>query len=429
MTDMDTWKKGTLGGLCTIEIGGTPSRSQPEYWDSAKDSSNRWVSIRDLNKRVISETAEYITDSGIRNSNVKRQRAGTVLLSFKLSIGRVAFAGCDIYTNEAIAGLCSDDLVPEFLFYGLQQWDLLKNVDQAIKGATLNKEKLKQIEFKYPDSLAHQTKISSILSKLDRAIEQTEAIIAKQQRIKTGLMQDLLTKGIDENGNLRSEATHKFKDSPLGRIPVEWDVVQISTVLREKPKNGYSPKESESYTGAMMLGLGCLSRDGFTPIQLKNAPAGDQRLQSALLSDGDFLISRSNTPQLVGLVGIYSNVGTDCVYPDLMVRLRFDESVSHEFMQYVFQHHILRSQITNAAVGTSGSMVKINSQVIQSCRFLQMRPEEQRVILGMLRGMSLTSCKTHQYKDKLVAIRTGLMNDLLTGKVRATALLDQSRGH
>ena len=62
---------------------------------------------------------------------------------------------------------------------------------------------------------------------MDRAIEQTEALIAKQQRIKTGLMQDLLTRGIDEHGNLRSEQTHQFKDSPLGRIPVEWEVTSL----------------------------------------------------------------------------------------------------------------------------------------------------------------------------------------------------------
>ena len=66
---------------------------------------------------------------------------------------------------------------------------------------------------------------------MDRAIEETEALIAKQQRIKTGLMQDLLTRGIDEHGNLRSEQTHEFKDSPLGRIPVEWDARPLSEVV------------------------------------------------------------------------------------------------------------------------------------------------------------------------------------------------------
>ena len=72
---------------------------------------------------------------------------------------------------------------------------------------------------------------------MDQAIEQTEALIAKQQRIKTGLMQDLLTRGIDEHGSLRSETTHKFKDSPLGRIPVEWEVKTLGSLLeRDKPR-------------------------------------------------------------------------------------------------------------------------------------------------------------------------------------------------
>ena len=67
---------------------------------------------------------------------------------------------------------------------------------------------------------AEQAKIAEILSTVDQAIERTEALIAKQQRIKTGLIEDLLTRGVDEHGNLRSEPTHKFKDSPVGRILV-----------------------------------------------------------------------------------------------------------------------------------------------------------------------------------------------------------------
>src|SRR5271166_4145620 len=72
-----------------------------------------------------------------------------------------------------------------------------------------------------------QTKISEILSTVDRAIEQTGALIAKQQRIKTGLMLDLLTRGIDEHGYVRCEKTHEFKDSPRGRIPREWWIASI----------------------------------------------------------------------------------------------------------------------------------------------------------------------------------------------------------
>jgi type I restriction enzyme S subunit len=177
------WKNSRLGEECSIEIGGTPSRSRPDYWDDAKEKSNLWVSIRDLRRSVITETAEHISDSGVKHSNVKLQPEGTVLLSFKLTIGRVALAGCPLFTNEAIAGLRSQGITHEYLYHGLQQWDLLNGVDQAIKGATLNKVKLRNIEFDFPKSLPEQLKIAEILSTVDRAIEQTEALIAKQQRM------------------------------------------------------------------------------------------------------------------------------------------------------------------------------------------------------------------------------------------------------
>ena len=184
----DGWKQGRLGALCSIEIGGTPSRDVAAYWDSALDTSNVWVSIRDMRQRLITGSAEQISSLGVKKSNVKLQQPGTVLLSFKLSIGRVAIAAVPLFTNEAIAGLSPTGLTRDFLFHGLQGWDLLQGVDQAIKGATLNKQKLKKILFEYPESEREQAKIAKVLSTADRAIEQTEALIAKQQRIKTGLI-------------------------------------------------------------------------------------------------------------------------------------------------------------------------------------------------------------------------------------------------
>lgn len=298
MMTEEGWKKGTLGDLCTIEIGGTPSRNNPDFWDSGKETRNHWVSIKDLNGRVVSETAENITDLGVRNSNVKLQKAGKVLLSFKLSIGRVAFAGCDLYTNEAIAGLRSETMEPEFLYYGLQQWDLLQNVDQAIKGATLNKEKLKQIEFEYPALKSEQTQIATILSTLDQAIEQTEAIIAKQQRIKAGLMQDLLTKGVDEHGVIRSEATHDFKDSPLGRIPVEWEVTQLSELadaIDPQPDHRTPPQVDD---GIPYIGISDFKKDGsidFASSRKISLAAYQKQVGSFNVEAGDFIFGKIGT--------------------------------------------------------------------------------------------------------------------------------------
>ena len=135
MTLPDGWKQGRLGELCSIEIGGTPSRGVAAYWDSAHGTSNVWVSIRDMRQRLITGSAEQISGLGVKKSNVKLQQPGTVLLSFKLSIGRVAIAAVPLFTNEAIAGLSPTGLTRDFLFHGLHRLRTsLQGMDQAIKG-------------------------------------------------------------------------------------------------------------------------------------------------------------------------------------------------------------------------------------------------------------------------------------------------------
>lgn len=301
-----------------------------------------------------------------------------------------------------------------------------KHLDVILAGSAINNLKgsdIQEIEAECPPSKTEQTKIAEILSTVDRAIEQTEALIAKQQRLKTGLMQDLLTRGIDEHGNLRSEQTHKFKDSPLGRIPVEWDVSTISSVLIQSPKNGYSPIESDVWNGTYMLGLGCLTVNGFKPRQLKYAPKKTTSIEAALLEPGDFLISRSNTRALVGLVGIFHDIGDPCIYPDLMVRLNFSSEVAPEYMEQVFMSPMIRRQIENVATGTSGSMVKISGAIIKGFQFKKPAIDEQNRILKVLKNKSDEFSKTNASLMKLRSLKTALMQDLLTGRKRVTELL------
>jgi len=107
----------------------------------------------------------------------------------------------------------------------------LPSLTAASHGSTMQhitRKELERFSAPLPESKLEQATISKILTTVDRALEETQALIAKQQRIKTGLMQDLLTRGVDEHGNLRCEQTHAFKDSPLGRIPAEWKVEQVA---------------------------------------------------------------------------------------------------------------------------------------------------------------------------------------------------------
>ena len=424
MKAVEGWRTGRLGELCSIEIGGTPSRSNPDFWDASKESSNLWVSIKDLNKSVITETAEYLTDSGVKDSNAKLQKKGTVLLSFKLSIGRVAFAGVPLYTNEAIAGLNSNKINSHYLFHGLHQWDLLQAVDQAIKGATLNKEKLKKITFRYPESGAEQTKIAEILSTVDRAIEQTEALIAKQQRIKTGLMQDLLTRGIDENGNLRSEQTHQFKDSPLGRIPVEWVVGQLGDVLSGTPRNGIYKPANQIGTGTIMIGQTSFTSERRINYRLaRRAIVSATELDAYSLRDLDILVTRVfATVAGVGLPVLVTDLPEAAVYESNMLRLRIEKKQMHPVLLfYWLKSSAIRKRIV-ASVNAS-NQTSVNQVVLKKLPVLIAPENEQEQISEIISTQENQLNKTVCHNQKLHSLKTALMQGLLTGKKRVTALL------
>ena len=157
-----------LGTLCDMALGKTPARDNSNYWDKARASHNVWLSIADLLGAVdkqVSDSKEYLSDEGA--AVCKLVKAGTLLLSFKLTIGRLAFAGRDLYTNEAIAALTIRDerrLSKEYLYWYLQffDWDKAAEGEDKLKGKTLNKEKLGVLEVHFP-SLPEQRRIVALL--------------------------------------------------------------------------------------------------------------------------------------------------------------------------------------------------------------------------------------------------------------------------
>lgn len=268
-------------------------------------------------------------------------------------------------------------------------------------------------------SLGAQKKIARILQTIDRAIEKTESLIDKYQQIKVGLMHDLFTRGIGPDGQLRpprEQAPELYKETPIGWIPKEWDVKPLQKGLSASPKNGFSPKEVESWQGLYVLGLSCLTKFGFKPIQLKNAPK-NAISSDTLLANGDFLISRSNTSDLVGLCGIYQDVGSPAIYPDLMVRLRLNVDLEPNFLEKYLQTPFARKRISAIAVGTSGSMVKINGRDIKDFLVLFPAIDEQKFITAKLKPLEDQISTLENQCAKLQKQKSGLMHDLLTGKV------------
>lgn len=158
-----------LSELLDISIGRTPSRNEPNYWGKG----HPWVSIRDLSSKTVVGTKEQITDLGVSGARCKLIPKGTLLFSFKLTIGKMAFAGRDLYTNEAIAAFSIKDkkkLNPDFLYYALQA-ATYGGSNQAVMGKTLNSKSLANIEIPVPP-LDDQIRIARLLGKVEALVAQ-----------------------------------------------------------------------------------------------------------------------------------------------------------------------------------------------------------------------------------------------------------------
>lgn len=189
------WKEVRLGDLFQVTIGVTPSRKNNAYWDQLKASGNKWVAISDLKNKFLVETNEYITDAGAANSNVKLIPRLTVIMSFKLTIGKRAITKTQCYTNEAICAFIpkhKNEIDTNFFYHHLGIIDLVQDVDQAVKGKTINKSKIMKIRTKLPN-LLEQIAIAQRIEAFDLQQEdylKTRIFLVKE---KQALMQQLLT--------------------------------------------------------------------------------------------------------------------------------------------------------------------------------------------------------------------------------------------
>ena len=137
-----------LDELFDLKMGKTPSRNNHEYWGTKR---NKWISIADLSKcrKYIKTTKEYLSDSAVEESGISLIPANTVVMSFKLSIGKTAITAEPMYSNEAIMAFIDKhviDLIPDYVYYMLsgQDWDVGTN--KAVMGKTLNKATLSKMK-------------------------------------------------------------------------------------------------------------------------------------------------------------------------------------------------------------------------------------------------------------------------------------------
>lgn len=186
--------KARLADLYTLQMGKTPSRNVSEFW---RGGTFRWASVSDLSeeKKYLTETREKITDAAVERSGIKGVPANTVVMSFKLSLGKVAITGKPIFTNEAvIAFIPKDERAPiaEYLFYQLQCHDWSRESgNRAVMGTTLNKATLSKVEITVP-SKPEQELVTRHLSLLDAQIHSCRAIADKLDELVKSRFTEML---------------------------------------------------------------------------------------------------------------------------------------------------------------------------------------------------------------------------------------------
>ena len=308
----------------------------------------------------------------------------------------------------------------------------LPDLTKASHGSTMQhitRKELERFSAPFPTYEREQSKIAEVLSTVDRAIEQTEVLIAKQQRIKTGLMQDLLTRGIDEHGNLRSEQTHEFKDSPVGRIPVEWTCDRLGLHLTTI-EQGWSPDCDGDPAPVDCWGVlktTAVVWNGYQDFENKLLPTELEPRPHLEVQPKDVLMTRGGPNSRVGVVAYVKATQQKLMLSDKLYRLRYKLSVHPEFLAMALASSWTQRHLSTLKTGLAESQTNISQAIVKDLLIKVPLPGEQEQIAFVARQLDKQLMQTRFCLEKLRAVKTSLMQDLLTGNRRVTALLRNSK--
>lgn len=421
------WNETLIGNLANIIVGGTPSTSVSEFWGG----SIPWMVSGDIYLRRITDVTGRITELGLNSSNAKLVTPPAVAVALAgqgKTRGTVALTLAPLTTNQSVALIkpTSDQLNTVYLFYALGfRYEELRSRSSGEGRAGLSKNLLEQIPIPLPPP-EQQTAIADILTTVDRAIEQTEALIAKQRRIKAGLLHDLLTRGIDEHGRLRDPSTHRFKPSPVGLVPEEWEVTNLGSIVDQcggaiQTGPFGSQLHAEEYTseGVPFVMPQDISPEGVLLLEsaAKIPQHRAQDLRRHLMKENDVLFARRGDLSRCAAIQVsdIAVAGSGC----MLVRVPKSTMIG-EWLAHVYKHERSQRQILARAVGST--MVNLNSTLLRDLMVvLPKNPEQERIlfVLGKARELNLA---TQQELNKLATLKVGLMQDLLSGRVSVEGL-------
>lgn len=316
-----------------------------------------------------------------------------------------------------------------FLYYLLCLPEYRSHMLRIARGTTvlmLDMHAIKRIPVRAPKAVAQQRRITEILSTLDDAIEQTEALIAKVQQVKAGLMHDLFTRGVTPDGRLRptrEQAPDLYKESPLGWIPKEWEIASLSdrarsgrAHLKTGPFGSALKIEHWVEAGHPVITIGALGEGELIESELLHvSDATAQRLREYQLEVGDVVFSRVAD---VGRSAVILDSHKGWIMSSNLMRISLDQAkVRAAYLQYQLAFDLRVKAQIRATVNSGGREVA-NSQILNRLLFAWPQPKEQVEILERVWVLEENRKAETEKLYNLLKQKNGLMHDLLTGRAR-----------
>lgn len=321
----------------------------------------------------------------------------------------------------------SEETDKKYIYYTLSLPSARKFMQENSSGSTvlhLKTKNVPKLKVWLPADKEIQITISKILTSIDRAIAQTEALIAKHQRIKTGLMQDLLTRGIDEHGQLRDPSTHRFKSTPLGMIPEEWEVSNIGKISHRVTSGSRWWARYYSDTGAKFIRIGNLTREHVN-LRLQNIqhvqPPDSSEAKRTVLETGDLLISVTADLGIIGIVP--SDLGEAYINQHIALVKLDKEKINPYFIGNLLSG--FQAQKYFSLLNDSGAKAGLNLKAISAFPvvFPSDKKEQDRMAEIIQKTDGIIETQKSKRK-KFLGLKAGLMRDLLSGRVSVRLLME-----
>ncbi|EQC45177.1 type I restriction modification DNA specificity domain protein [Bacteriovorax sp. BSW11_IV] len=399
------WSRESIGSVGDKFVGGgTPSREVKDYYNG----DIPWLTVKDLSEKDFykGNAEEKITLKAIEESSSNLIEERNIIVSTRMGLGRGIINTCPMAINQDMRAiyLKKSKVTNEYFlqwYKGNSEKVEALGSGSTVKGITL--DLLKGIEIPLP-SMPEQKKIAEILTSVDKVIELTEIEIEKLKNLKKGMMQDLLTKGIGHT---------KFKDSPIGKIPESWEKETIGSV-GEKFIGGGTPSRavSEYYNGDIpWLTVKDLSDNDFykSTAEEKVTLKAIRESSSNLVEENNIILSTR-----MGLGRGVINTCAMAINQDMRAIYLKKEKITNEFFLQWYKAN------SEKVIGLgSGSTVKgITLDLLKAIELYLPPIPEQKKIVSILESIDKRTDSLILKLVKSKNMKKGLMQDLLTGKVR-----------